>query len=206
MLTATKHFISSQPVQTVYMFPEGARKAEKMTQYPFLVPRADEGTALTGTVLSQTLKFRFWRAELEFSQGDKGGLMTQDPPTSQAPPSFKGCCERFEFKQVWIQTATFRWASNHPEQAREGPWHKFSGLDNIRGRIISETKFIDPLGKHSLNPYVLMDTASCVLWITATQASIHSLACCHREAKDTPSPLPPILTLQLTFPVLTLHS
>lgn len=84
------------------MFLEGARQAEKMTQYAFLEPRADKVTALNGTMLPQTLKFGFWWTEHEFSQGDKGGLMTQDPPTSQAPPSFKNCCECFEFKQVWI--------------------------------------------------------------------------------------------------------
>lgn len=77
------------------MFPEGARQAEKMTQY------AVSGTkrmALTGTILPQTLKFGFWRTELEFSQGDKRGLMIQDPPTSQAPPSFKNRYEHFESK------------------------------------------------------------------------------------------------------------
>lgn len=56
MLTATKRFISSQQVQRVDMFLEGARQAEKMTQYAFLEPRADKVMALTGTMLPQTLK------------------------------------------------------------------------------------------------------------------------------------------------------
>lgn len=75
--------------------------------------------ALTGTILPQSLKFGFWWTELEFTQGNKGGLMTQDPPRSQAPPSFKNPWEHFKSKQVWIPTASHAQQDSHQQEGAE---------------------------------------------------------------------------------------
>lgn len=95
LLTATRHFISTQGGQTgdAFRWCKASRRPSAVTQHVSGVKSCHgKGSHWHHSALTSKLSSRW--TELEFSQGQKGGLMAADPPTRQAPPNFKNWYRR----------------------------------------------------------------------------------------------------------------